>query len=803
MSVTPASRRVRVLGFCSNLCWRLVCWRCSLPLPVTRTRLAVPLCVLFFGMVKGFSSQGRSRVGCRLTKVRSAGLLGLGRRLARGAHDLGVLVRGHDHHHVAAVLLGRGLHEAELLDVVGQSLQQPEAELRPGLLAPAEHDGDLDLVARTQEPLHVTLLCQVVVRVDLRPELHLLDDGEGLVAAGLTRLLRALVLELAVVHELADRRPGHRSHLDRIELGFLGQPERILDAHDADLLALGTDEPYFGDADPVVDAGLGADGASSVSGQERRSRRPRSTGPEACRPAATPRPPRRTSTPAGPDPAARRRRLGWERELRLRTPAWAEAGRPAQVTPCERSSGPPRRSPVACRACKARSPRTAATARGPSEAWTASTAIWSSSASSRVAHGEPSRNATARTTSQGTSLVEKMLRTRRPRRSATTSGRASSSTPAATSRPITIMATWSATPKVTPSLLVLPSSSAMTPNSTTITAAATAATRRSRTGRARTTSSAGPAGAPLTPPSCPPRPDPSDPAGQPPSTCSPDSMPKTTSWARSRAPSFSMARLTCVRTVAGLSTRVSAISSLDRPVATQATISRSRSVRSPSLGCGATRRPPAPANCLITRRVTLGDSSEPPSATTRTARSSSAGSASLSTKPLAPAASASKTYSSSSKVVSMTTRTPASAGSAVTSRSAASPSSTGIRTSISTTSGSVRRIAASPARPSSASATSSVSGSVSSSARRPIRTSGWSSTTATRTGVTPAAPPGPGTRRRRAARPTAGRRPTPPGGASRRSPYRRTGPATRPRGRPPRRSAHRRARPGRRPRRYR
>ena len=113
----------------------------------------------------------------------------------------------------------------------------------------------------------MTLLGRVVVRVDLRPELHLLDDRVGLVAPGLTRLLRALVLELAVVHELADRRPGHRGDLDQVEIGFLGQAQRILDAHDADLLALGTDESDLGDADPVVDAGLGADGASSVSGQ--------------------------------------------------------------------------------------------------------------------------------------------------------------------------------------------------------------------------------------------------------------------------------------------------------------------------------------------------------------------------------------------------------------------------------------------------------------------------------------------------------------------------------------------------------
>src|SRR5258706_6574754 len=59
---------------------------------------------------------------------------------------------------------------------------------------------------------------------------------------------------------------------------------------------------------------------------------------------------------------------------------------------------------------------------------------------------------------------------------------------------------------------------------------------------------------------------------------SPDWTAKTTSWARSRALSLTIARLTWVRTVAGLSTSSAAISSLERPVATQATISRSRSV---------------------------------------------------------------------------------------------------------------------------------------------------------------------------------------------------------------------------------
>ena len=85
-----------------------------------------------------------------------------------------------------------------------------------------------------------------------------------LVACGPHGPSARLVLELAVVHELADRRAGHRRDLDEVEVGLLGQPQRVADGDDADLLAVGTDEPHLGDADPVVDPGLSADGASSI-----------------------------------------------------------------------------------------------------------------------------------------------------------------------------------------------------------------------------------------------------------------------------------------------------------------------------------------------------------------------------------------------------------------------------------------------------------------------------------------------------------------------------------------------------------
>jgi hypothetical protein len=78
----------------------------------------------------------------------------------------------------------------------------------------------------------------------------------------LTRLLRCLVLELAVVHDLADRRASVGGHLDQVEIGLEGQAECIFNTHDANLFTSGSDEADLGNSDAIVDAGLSADGAS-------------------------------------------------------------------------------------------------------------------------------------------------------------------------------------------------------------------------------------------------------------------------------------------------------------------------------------------------------------------------------------------------------------------------------------------------------------------------------------------------------------------------------------------------------------
>jgi hypothetical protein len=56
------------------------------------------------------------------------------------------------------------------------------------------------------------------------------------------------------------------SDFNEIQIRFLGKAQGVVDADDADLLALRSDETDLGNPDTVVDARLGADGASSVRG---------------------------------------------------------------------------------------------------------------------------------------------------------------------------------------------------------------------------------------------------------------------------------------------------------------------------------------------------------------------------------------------------------------------------------------------------------------------------------------------------------------------------------------------------------
>ena len=227
--------------------------------------------------------------------------------------------RAEDERHVAPLLDGRVLDDRQVGDVLREALQQATARVGARLLAAAEHDGDLDLVARLEEADDVALLGLVVVGVDLETETDLLDDGVGLVATRLARLHRGLVLELAVVHEL--RYGGTRlgRDLDQVEIRLLGKPQRVLDPHDADLFALGADQADLGHADFFVDARL-VDVRSFHGRRPAKEKAPARTQAEATQPWRT------RTRPPGPKPWPRSGpRVGGE--LHLRATGKPAAGR--------------------------------------------------------------------------------------------------------------------------------------------------------------------------------------------------------------------------------------------------------------------------------------------------------------------------------------------------------------------------------------------------------------------------------------------------------------------------------------------
>jgi hypothetical protein len=181
---------------------------------------------------------------------------------------------------------------------------------------------------------------------------------------------------------------------------------------------------------------------------------------------------------------------------------------------------------------------------------------------------------------------------------------------------------------------------------------------------------------------------------------------------------------TCVLTVASLTNKVPAISVLLPPRASSTRTSRSRTVSEASrdgagMVCGGRC-----ANASIRRRVTVGASMALPAAAARTAAMRSARGESLSRNPLAPARSASYTYSSRSKVVSMTTLGVCGPSEPpVSSRVASSPSMPGMRMSMSTTSGWCAAADATAAAPSAASPTTVMPSAASRMTQNPERTS--------------------------------------------------------------------------------
>ena len=148
-------------------------------------------------------------------------------------------------------------HRGVLLDLghvlkgLEDLVHDPSALVDVGQLAAPEEDVDQDLILVLQElagPLDLDL---DVVVAGLGPHADFLDlDLVGLLLAGAFLLL---VLELAVVHDLADRRPFVGRDLDEVETKLAGGFHGLAGRQDAEHGAVGANDADGRNADLFVD----------------------------------------------------------------------------------------------------------------------------------------------------------------------------------------------------------------------------------------------------------------------------------------------------------------------------------------------------------------------------------------------------------------------------------------------------------------------------------------------------------------------------------------------------------------------
>ena len=116
-----------------------------------------------------------------------------------------------------------------------------------------KHHRDLDLVPFHQELAGVVELKVEIVLIRPGTKLHLFEGRRvGLLARTLFLLL---ILELAVVHDPANRGTRRRRNLDEVETFVARNDQRFLRRHDAQLFAISPDHSDFTDTNTFVDPG--------------------------------------------------------------------------------------------------------------------------------------------------------------------------------------------------------------------------------------------------------------------------------------------------------------------------------------------------------------------------------------------------------------------------------------------------------------------------------------------------------------------------------------------------------------------
>ncbi len=130
-------------------------------------------------------------------------------------------------------------------------LQNVAAKIGVGQLTALEPDCQLDFVAFLQESAHHLGAVVDVMFIDLGAEPDFLEDYLLLALASISFLLGLVVLELTIVHQLADRRILIGCDLYEVEATLLCQGYSVACEHEGVFTAF-TDQAYFPRPDSTI-----------------------------------------------------------------------------------------------------------------------------------------------------------------------------------------------------------------------------------------------------------------------------------------------------------------------------------------------------------------------------------------------------------------------------------------------------------------------------------------------------------------------------------------------------------------------
>ncbi len=170
----------------------------------------------------------------------------------RSRQESSLLDRGKHHGHGASLAHRLAFHLGDVLGVFLNSFKHHESTVLVHDFPSAEKHGYLAAISALKEPANMLELRLVIMIIRLGTKLDFLDLDYGLFLLRLLLAFLLLILELTVVHDLANGRISIGCDLNKVQSFFLGYPQGFAGIQNAQLLTVVVNNPYLRNSDPFV-----------------------------------------------------------------------------------------------------------------------------------------------------------------------------------------------------------------------------------------------------------------------------------------------------------------------------------------------------------------------------------------------------------------------------------------------------------------------------------------------------------------------------------------------------------------------